>query len=386
MVAETFRQDLRIGLRVLVKERAFCALAVTVLALGICGVTTMFSVVNGVMLRGFSFPTAERLASATFIDPSSANFFGVNGQVSSMDFDEFLPEQQSFEVMAAYLNGSTVNVTDNGKPRRYTGAYTTDRFLTILGTAPMLGRDFTATDNVPGAEKVAIIGYGIWQRDFGGSPQVVGRAVRINGKPATIVGGLPKGFAFPQNEELWLPLYSEFPPKARKDPANVNPSLIGLLKPGVSPDQATAEFTTLARRSADPSPDTNKQFNAGRVEPLIKTFTPKPLRGTLLTMLGFCVGVLLIACVNVMNMQFARATLRAKELAIRSSLGATRVRLIRQMLTESLLVAALGATLGVGLSYWAIDLLSSTVKNLAQPIPAYITFDIDGKVLAFTVG
>src|SRR5260221_1108353 len=139
MVAETFGQDLRIGLRVLIKEKSFCALAVIVLALGICGVTTMFSVVNGVMLRGFSFPTADRLASANFIDPSSANFFSVNGRISSMDFDELLPQQQSFEMMAAYLNGATVNLTDNGKPQRYTGAYTSDRFFSILGRPPMLG-------------------------------------------------------------------------------------------------------------------------------------------------------------------------------------------------------------------------------------------------------
>ena len=177
MVAETFGQDLRIGLRVLVKEKSFCALAVIVLALGICGVTTMFSVVNGVMLRGFSFPNADRLASVNFIDPSSANGGGgFNGQISSMDFDELLPEQQSFEMLAAYLNGSTVNVTDNGKPQRYTGAYVTDRFLRILGAPPMLGRDFTPADNTAGAEKVAIIGYGIWQRDFGGAPQIVGKA------------------------------------------------------------------------------------------------------------------------------------------------------------------------------------------------------------------
>ena len=115
-MAETFLRDLRIGLRVLVKEKSFCALAVIVLALGICGVTTMFSVVNGVMLRGFSFPNAARLASANFIDPSSANFFGVNGQISSMDFDELLPQQQSFEMLASYLNGSTVNMAVNGHP------------------------------------------------------------------------------------------------------------------------------------------------------------------------------------------------------------------------------------------------------------------------------
>ena len=135
MPIETLRRDLRIGLRVLIKEKSFCALAVIVLALGIAGVTTMFSVVNGVMLRGFSFPNADRLASLNFIDPTSATFFGVNGQVSSMDYEELLPQQQSFEMLAAYLNGSTVNVTVDGHPQRYTGAYVTEDFLRILGVA-----------------------------------------------------------------------------------------------------------------------------------------------------------------------------------------------------------------------------------------------------------
>src|SRR3990170_6359784 len=157
MFSDGLRSDLRIGLRVLAREKAFCALAVTVLALGIGGVTAMFSVVNGVMLRGFSFPNATRLASVNFIDPSSATFFGVNGQISSMDFEELRPVQQSFEHLAAYLNGSTVNVTVDGTPRRYTGAYVTQDFLRALGIQPMLGRDFTAGDNAPGAEKVAII-------------------------------------------------------------------------------------------------------------------------------------------------------------------------------------------------------------------------------------
>ena len=382
----TFIRDARIGLRVLVKERAFCALAVVVLALGICGVTTMFSVVNGVMLRGFSFPNADRIASANFIDPSSATFFGVNGQISSLDYQELLPAQHSFDMMAAYLNGSTVNATVNGRPERYTGAYTTENFLRILGVTPMLGRDFTPEDNTPGAEKVALIGYGIWQRDFGGAADVTGTSVRLNGKPATIIGVMPKGFAFPTNEEIWIPLFSEYPPKARNDKTAVNPSVFGLLKPGVSVDQASAEFSALASRFAKAYPDTNKPFSAGQVEPLIKTFTPRPLRGTLWTMLGFCVGVLLIACVNVMNMQFARATLRAKELAVRSSLGATRATLVRQMLTESLLVAAIGATAGIALAYGSIDWLSATVRNLENPPPSWITFDVDAVVLAVTVG
>jgi predicted permease len=385
MPVDTLLRDLKIGLRVLVKEKSFCALAVFVLALGISGVTTMFSVVNGVMLRGFSFPNAPRLASFNFIDPSSSNFFGVNGQVSSMDFEELRPQQQSFEKLAAYLSGSTVNVTIDGRPQRYTGAYVTEDFLRILGVSPIMGRDFTREDNTPGSGKVAIIGYGTWQRDFGGSADIVGKGVRVNGKPATIVGVMPRGFAFPINEEIWSPLFNEFPPRQRNDPAANSPSVLGLLREGVSIDQANAEADALARRFAAAYPESNKQFSAGQVQPLLDAFTPRPLRGTLWTMLAFCVGVLLISCVNVMNMQFARATLRAKELAVRSSLGASRMRLVAQMLTESLLVAGIGAVVGIALAYVSIDWLSAAVRNLENPPPAYITFDVDAPVLAFTV-
>jgi predicted permease len=385
MLAQALHQDARIALRVLARERAFCALAVSVLALGICGVTTTFSVVNGVMLRGFTFPNSSRLVSVSFIDPSSRTPFGVNGQITSMDFEELRPRQKSFELMAAYLSGSTVNVTVQGEPRRYTGAYVTDAFLRTLGVAPLMGRDFRKDDDAPGAPKVALIGHGMWQRDFGGAPDILGRGVRINGAPATIVGVMPPGFAFPVNEELWVPLFSEYPPTRRNDPRAVHPLVLALLRPGVSLDQANAEVATLAKHHAQAYPDTNKQFSAGQVEPLIKTYTPRPLRGTLLTMLAFCAGVLLIACVNVMNMQFARATLRARELAIRSSLGATRRRLVAQMLTENLILASAGATAGVALASLCTDWLDATVRNLDNPPPSWIRFDIDQGVLLFSV-
>jgi predicted permease len=385
MSADSILQDFKVGLRVLLREKGFCALAVVVLALGICGVTTMFSVVNGVMLRGFSFPNSDRLVSVNFIDPTSRNFFGVNGLVTSMDYEEMRPKQRSFELMAAYVNGSTVNATIDGSPRRYTGAYITEEFMRILGVAPMLGRDLRPEDNAPGAEKVALISYALWQRDFGGSQGIVGKELRINGTPATIVGVMPQGFAFPQNEELWVPLFSEFPPRARDDPRNVNPAILALIRKDVSLDQANAEMTTFAKHVAETYPDTAKQFNEAQVEPLLKAYTPAPLRGTLLTMLAFCVGVLLIGCVNVMNMQFARATLRARELAIRSSLGAGRARLIRQMVSESLLVAVAGTGIGVGLAYLCTTLLTTTVRSFDNPPPAWITFDIDGPVLGFTL-
>ncbi|MBI2515292.1 MAG: ABC transporter permease [Opitutae bacterium] len=389
MIIETFFQDLRIGLRVLVKEKSFCALAVTVLAVGICAVTTMFSVVNGVMLRGFSYPNAARLTSVGFTDPTQAvNNFNNAGFVFSADYEEIRGDQKSFESTAVYINGSTVNLTIDGNPQRQTGAYVTHDFFRVLGVKPALGRDFTEQDNQPGAEKVALISQQIWQRDFGGSREVVGKGIRLNGKSATIIGVMPANFNFPVNEQIWIPLYSEFPIKPRGEPnAQGNQvAMIGALRPGMTLDQANAEFNAIAKRFSAAYPDTHKNLTAARVQTLISAFTGPQLKGLLLTMLGFCVAVLLIACVNVMNMQFARATLRAKELAIRSSLGATRVRLIRQMLTESLLVATLGTCIGIGLSIWSVDYLDAAVRNQTNPPPAYIRFDIDPTVLIFTIG
>ena len=389
MLLATFFQDLRIGFRVLIKEKSFCLLAVTVLALGICGVATQFSVVNAVMLRGFSFPNAGRLVGVQIIDLTqrNANVNGFGSQIFTLDYEELREQQKSLDLLAAYINGSTVNVTIDGNPQRYTGAYVTSDFFRILGVAPVIGRDFAAADNQPGAEKVALISHQLWQRDFGASRDIVGKSVRINGKPATVIGVMPPGFSFPVNEQLWIPLYSEFPPTPRNDlrAAGNQVSVLGLIKPGIPFDQANAEYTGIAKRLAASFPDTNKKFDTALVEPLIKTFTPPALQGLLWTMLAFCVGLLLIACVNVMNMQFARATLRQKELAIRSSLGATRVRLIRQMLTESLLLAGCGALIGVILAFWATDYLQKLTHNLANPIPAYITFTIDAPVLFFVV-
>jgi predicted permease len=387
MFFETLLQDVRIGLRVLIKEKGFCALAVTVLALGICAVTAQFSVVNGTVLRGFSFHDPEQLVGVQLVDPKQPNGNGnFNGRTTALDYEDIAAQAQSYQSMSAYLNGSTINLTIHGNPQRLTGGYVTEKFFSILGVAPILGRDFTAADNRPGAGKTVIIGHQIWQREFNGNPDVIGQAVRVNGRAAVVIGVMPPNFKFPVSEELWVPLFTEFPVKPRNDQTANNVALLARLKPGITIDQAQLELTTLAQRLATAFPDTNKDINAGQVQPLIVSFTGPQLRGLMFTMLGFCVGVLLIACVNVMNMQFARATLRAKELAIRSSLGATRGRLMRQMLTESLLLAALGATLGIGLAYLAVGYLFAATKALPFPLPYWISFDIDGPVLGFTVG
>ncbi len=386
---DSFFQDVRIGLRLLLKEKSFFFLAVLVLALGICGVTTQFTLVNAFVLRGFSFPHPEQLMSVGLIDPQATpqnNNFGAGIIPSAQDYEDMRAAQRSFAMMAGYLNGSTINVTYHNSPQRYTGGYVTEDLFKIVGVSPIMGRDFTAEDNKPGAEKVTILGHEIWQRDFNADPKIVGQTVRINGRAATIIGVMPAGFKFPVSEQLWVPLYNEFPIKPRGDPGSIGPSIMGRLKPGVSLDQVNAEFVGLAKRMAKDNPKANGQLVSASVQPLINAFTGPQLRQIIYAMLGAVIVVLLIACVNVMNMQFGRAALRAKELAIRGALGASHWRLVRQMLTESLLVASIGAVVGVLMAYWAVDLLVRATNALPFPLPYWVSFTIDARVLAFTVG
>jgi putative ABC transport system permease protein len=393
MILDTFRQDLRIGLRVLFKEKAFCVLAILVLALGIGGAMTQFAVVNAIVLRGFSFPHPEQLVSVGLIDPKADdqnNNFGNGNIPAAQDYEDIKAAQKSFAMMAGYLNGSTINVTYNNNPQRYTGAYITDELFKIIGVSPAIGRDFTAEDNKPGSPKTAILGDMIWHRDFNADPNVVGQSVTINGKAATIIGVMPPGFQFPISEELWTPLYNEWPPTPRGElflGANSRaPAVMGRLKPGVTLDQANAEMIAIARNIAADNPKTNQNLTSAAVVPLLRSFTGVQLRQIVWAMLGAVIVVLLIACVNVMNMQFGRAALRAKELAIRGALGATRWRLVRQMLTESLVVAVFGAIAGSLLAYWGVDFFEKVVKAAPFPPPYWWKFTIDGRVLAFTLG
>ena len=392
MILDSFFQDIRVGLRVLFKDKTFCFLAVLVLALGIGGATTQFTIVNAIVLRGFSFPHPEQLMSVGLIDPKASdqnNNFGTGNIPTAQDYEDLKAAQKSFSMMAGYLNGSTINVTYKNNPQRYTGAYVTEDFFKVIGVSPVLGRDFTAADNKPGAEKVTILGDEIWRRDFSADPNIVGQSVRINGKSATIIGVMPPNFKFPISEELWTPLYNEFPPQPRGDlrigASNNAPAVMGRLKAGVTIDQANVEFIALARNLAQDNPKTNQNLTSASVQPLLHTFTGVQFRQTVWAMLAAVILVLLIACVNVMNMQFGRAALRTRELAIRGALGATRWRLMRQMLTESLLVAVLGTISGVIIAYWAVDLFVRSINALPFPAPYYWKFTIDGPVLVFTV-
>jgi putative ABC transport system permease protein len=395
MILDSFRQDLRVGLRVLFKDKMFCFLAVLVLGLGIGAATTQFTVVNAVVLRGLSFPHPEQLVTIGLIDPKATdqnNNFGFGVIPTAQDYEDLKANQKSCSLMAGYLSGSTINVTYKKNPQRYNGGYVTEDFFKIVGVSPIVGRDFTAEDNKPGAERVIILGYEIWKRDFNGDPNVVGQNVRVNSKPATIIGVMPANFKFPNLEQLWTPLYNQFPPIPRGQLViaanNAAPSVMGRLKPRVTLDQANAEFITLARQLAREYPKTNQNFTSATVKPLAHSLIGLQFRQTVWAMLAAVVLVLLIACVNVMNMQFGRVALRAKEVAIRGALGATRWRLVRQMLTESFVVAAFGAVAGVLLAYWSVDLLTRSMDALPAGfgLPYWVRFTIDARVLAFTVG
>jgi len=389
---DSFAQDVRVGFRVLLKDKVFTLLAVLVLALGIGGSMTQFAVVNAIVLRGFSFPHPEQLVGVGLIDPKGSdqnNNFGLGNIPTAQDYEDIKAAQHSFTMMAGYLSGSTINVTYKNNPQRYTGGYVTEDLFKIIGVSPVLGRDFTAEDNKPGAPKVAILGDEIWRRDFNADPNIVGQSVHINGKAATIIGVMPPNFKFPVSEELWTPFYNEFPLTPRGElfigANNRAPAVMGRLKPGVTLDQANADVVAIARHIAQDNPKTNQNLTSASVQPLLNSFTGVQLRQIVWAMLGAVILVLLIACVNVMNMQFGRAALRAKELAIRGALGATRWRLVGQMLTESLVVAVLGAAAGSILAFWAVDLFGRVVQAAPFPPPYWWKFSIDGRVLIFTL-
>ena len=375
--------DLRIAWRVLSKERSLSLLAVLVLTLGIGGVATQFSVINGLMLRPPAFPHAERLMDVSLFNTTQNRAVG---GAATADYLDWRAAQQSFEELASYGARLSVNVTYQDTPRRYGGVYVTHNFFRTLGVVPMLGRDFTATDDQQGAAKTIIISHQIWQSDFGGLMGIIGQAVQVNGRPGTVIGVMPPGFSFPLNEQLWTPMFQEFPPLPRNDPQGFGGAVLGRLKPGVSIEQATAEFTAFAKGIAVEFPQTHQNFTAVQVAPFAESFIGTQLRQTVFMMFGAVVVVLLIACVNVMNMQLARAARRTRDLAVCSALGASRVRLLRQMLIESLALSVAGAVGGTLFAMWATDVLLQQARALRAPPPAWVTFDLDWRMLATTIG
>jgi predicted permease len=371
--------DLRIGARRLAREKAFSAVAVGVLALGIGAVTTQFAVVNGVLLRGFSFPHPEQLVTVELGQPREQNL-GFVSNIMPADFVDLAAQQTSFDGFSAWLLFTAANVNHHGVTERRAASYVTHDFFRTLGVRPALGRDFMPEDDRDGVAPAVILSDGFWRDEFSADPTVIGRALRVNGRVGTIIGVMPRGFAFPYDEQLWIPLRSESPVRPRHEHANRTVTIYARLKPGVTLEQASAEISLLAGGLAKLHAE-NAALTTGRVRPLLTIFTTPQAAGLLYALLAFTVGVLLIACVNVANMQFARATLRLRELAIRASFGATRRRLMRQLLTENLLLALGGAALGLLLAVWAVGWLDVAVRDFQPPLPGWMKLTVDGPVL-----
>jgi putative ABC transport system permease protein len=374
----TLLQDLRFGARLTLKRPALAAITVLTLGLGIGLTTLMFSLVNTAMIKGLPFEEPERL-----LDLGRANL--VNGWdnmgVPLHEFEEWREQQRAFESLAAYSTG-TFNVSGTEGAERFDGAWITANLFDVLRVRPALGRTFRAGEDSPGAEAVTVIGHRVWQDRFGGAADVLGRTLRINGEDATIVGVMGERFMFPTTQDLWMPerrSAAQFQRGAATPPLSV----VGRLLPGVTADQAGIQMATIGRRQAEAYPETNENVTA-HVRPLAEAYIPKEPRRLLIIMLGAVFGVLLIACVNVANLLLGQAAARAREVGVRTALGATRLRITIQFLTEPFALAAAGALLGLGLAWVGIRLFERAIAGTNPPY--WYDFSIDGTVLLFVMG
>src|SRR5262245_46422595 len=343
---ETLWQDLRYGMRMLLTCPSFTVVAVITLALGIGANTAIFSVVNAVLLRPLPCEGPDRLVYIW-----NAPQQGRPEDSSLPDLVDWREQSRSFERMAATTD-RTFNLTGVGEAERLNGWAVTADFFPLLSIRPAFGRVFLPEEDRPGASGVAILSHNLWRRSFGSNPDVVGRAITLNGQDHTVVGIAPPNLWLPGGMDLWVPLAMD-PGAARR--RNNFLSVVGRLKPGVSLDQARAEMNVINARLAQQYPETNSGYRAELV-PLHEVFVGNSR--FMLMVLTAAVGfVLLIACVNVANLLLARGAARGREIAIRAAFGAGRGRLVRQLLTESILLALPGGAVGVILAIMGIDAL-----------------------------
>ncbi|HEX8144505.1 MAG TPA: ABC transporter permease [Pyrinomonadaceae bacterium] len=375
----TIWQDLRYGFRMLRKNPGFTLVAVLAIALGIGANTTMFSAVNALLLHPFSFPNQERLVMLWERVPDT----GVRrASVSPGNFADWRDGNTVFDGMAAFSQRA-FNLTDGEQPERVSGARVSANFFAVLGEKAARGRTFSDEEGQPGHEQVALVKQSLWERRYGSDPHLVGKQIMLDGKSYTVIGILPTAFKFPLNgSELWVPL--AFDAKEQNQRESHYLSVVGLLKPGATRAQAQSEIEAIAQRAQQQYPETNGGRTAF-VESMNDTYT-RGSRIYLQVLMGSVVFVLLIACANVANLLLVRSTSRQKEIAVRMALGGSRLRLIRQLLTESVLLAAMGGGLGLLFSVWGNEFLKGGIPpGFTQFIPGWENLHLDTSVLVFTL-
>ena len=371
---ETLIQDLRYAIRMLLKKPSFTIIVVLALGIGIGANTAIFSVVNAILLRPLPYKNFDRISMIWMSNPKLGVMEDWHSYPNYVDYKE---QNQVFEDMAAF-NTRSFNLTGAGDPVRVVGVWNTASLFSVLGVDAALGRTFTEDEQEPGKDMIVVLSNGLWRRNFGGDASVIGQQISLNGINRTVIGVMPPSFSFPEKTtEFWVPL--TITPQRKQARNSISLKAVGRIKPGVTLAQAQADMAAIAKRLDDQYFQSDYGVNLR----LIHDQETHTVRSALLVLLGAVGFVLLIACANVANLLLARAAMREKEVAIRLALGARRWRIIRQLLTESVLLGVIGGAVGLLLAVWG---LSALVALAPADIPRLDQTGIDGRVLAFTLG